>query len=308
MSRVRRRLARSGGAGHDSGGTMRFKKSLIPYGFLLPALILILLFKIIPIFSTLLEGFTFNGSVSLRTYQYLFADPSFWASLWTTLKFNLIITPLQVVLAILLALLVNVKMRGIGIVRTIFYLPVTLSMTVATVLWNIILNPNNGIVNSIITALGGTKQGFFTDANQALWCIVAIASWIGVGYWMMFILAGLKNVDESIYEAAEIDGANWLQRTWKVTLPMIKNSILFVLVADTTTNFLLFAPMQLITKGGPQGSTNVLMYEAYRSAFSYADRPRSSAIVTILLVIIVLISILQFRLLNAGMRKGGTAK
>lgn len=287
---------------------MRFKKSTIPYLFLLPALALILLFKVVPILSTLVEGFTYNGSVSLRTYELLFADSAFWKSLLTTLKFNLVITPVQIVVAILLALLVNVKLKGVGAIRTIFYLPVTLSMTVATVLWNMMLNPNNGIANSILSALGIAKQGFFTDTNQALWCIVLIASWIGVGYWMMFVLAGLKNVDESIYEAAEIDGTNWLQKTWKVTLPMIKGSILFVLVADTTTNFLLFAPMQLITKGGPQGSTNVLMYEAYRSAFSYADRPRSSAIVTILLVIIVTICIAQFRLMNAGREKGGTVR
>lgn len=284
---------------------MKFKKSIIPYCFLLPALLLIVMFKIYPIISTIGEGFTYKGQISLKTYQYLFEDPVFWSSLATTLKFNLVITPVQILLAILLALLVNVKLKGIEVIRTIFYLPVTISMTVATVLWNMMLNPNNGIFNSILSALGAQKQGFFTDANQALWCIVAVASWIGVGYWMMFILAGLKNIDSSIYEAAEIDGAGWLQRTLRVTLPMVKNSILFVLVADTSTNFLLFAPMQLITKGGPQGSTNVLMYEAYRSAFSYADRPRSSAIVTILLFIIGLICRLQFRLLNGGEEKGG---
>lgn len=275
-----------------------WKKNMIPYGFLLPAFVLIGVFKIYPILSTIREGFTFNGEFSFDTYWILFHDPVFWKSLLTTLKFNIIITPVQIILAILFALLVNVKLRGIGVVRTILYLPVTISMTVATVLWNMMLNPNNGIANSIISALGGSKQGFFTDVHQALWCIVVVASWIGVGYWMMFILAGLKNIDESVYEAAAIDGANWIQKTLRITLPMIKSSVLFVLVADTSTNFLLFAPMQLITKGGPQNSTNVLMYEAYRSAFSYADRPHSSAIVTILFLMIVCICLLQFRFLN----------
>ena len=275
-----------------------WKKNMIPYGFLLPAFVLIGVFKIYPILSTIREWFTFNGEFSFDTYWILFHDPVFWKSLLTTLKFNIIITPVQIILAILFALLVNEKLKGIGVVRTILYLPVTISMTVATVLWNMMLNPNNGIANSIISALGGSKQGFFTDVHQALWCIVAVASWIGVGYWMMFILAGLKNIDESVYEAAAIDGANWIQKTLRITLPMIKSSVLFVLVADTSTNFLLFAPMQLITKGGPQNSTNVLMYEAYRSAFSYADRPRSSAIVTILFLMIVCICLLQFRFLN----------
>lgn len=275
-----------------------WKKNMIPYGFLLPAFVLIGVFKIYPILSTIREGFTFNGEFSFDTYWILFHDPVFWKSLLTTLKFNIIITPVQIILAILFALLVNEKLKGIGVVRTILYLPVTISMTVATVLWNMMLNPNNGIANSIISDLWGSKQGFFTDVHQALWCIVVVASWIGVGYWMMFILAGLKNIDESVYEAAAIDGANWIQKTLRITLPMIKSSVLFVLVADTSTNFLLFAPMQLITKGGPQNSTNVLMYEAYRSAFSYADRPRSSAIVTILFLMIVCICLLQFRFLN----------
>ena len=205
-----------------------WKKNMIPYGFLLPAFVLIGVFKIYPILSTIREGFTFNGEFSFDTYWILFHDPVFWKSLLTTLKFNIIITPVQIILAILFALLVNEKLKGIGVVRTILYLPVTISMTVATVLWNMMLNPNNGIANSIISALGGSKQGFFTDVHQALWCIVAVASWIGVGYWMMFILAGLKNIDESVYEAAAIDGANWIQKTLRITLPMIKSSVLFL--------------------------------------------------------------------------------
>ncbi|MDD6448994.1 MAG: sugar ABC transporter permease [Lachnospiraceae bacterium] len=279
---------------------MKFKKASVAYLCLAPALILIALFKVFPIISTILEGFTFNNQWSIQTYKYLFEDPTFWSSLLTTIKFNVVITPVQIIISFLLALLVNVNLKGIGVIRTIFYLPVTISMTVATVLWNMMLNPNNGIINSILVALGGSKQGFFTDVHQALWCIVLVASWIGVGYWMMFILAGLKNVDKSIYESAEIDGANFFRRTVSITIPLIKNSLLFVLVADTSTNFLMFAPMQLITQGGPQNSTNVLMYEAYKSAFQYADRPRSSAIVTILLVIIMLICMVQFRALNGS--------
>ena len=147
---------------------MKFKKSIVPYCFLLPALLLIAVFKIYPMISTIGEGLTYNGEISFKTYQYLLEDPIFWDSLATTVKFNVIITPVQIVLAIMLALLVNVKLKGIGVIRTIFYLPVTISMTVATVLWNMMLNPNNGIINSILMAFGGQKQGFFTDAGQAL--------------------------------------------------------------------------------------------------------------------------------------------
>lgn len=283
---------------------MKIKSKALPYLFIAPTCILILIFKIAPIFSTLLEGFTFNGEYSLKTYQYLFEDPQFWKSLWITIKFNLIITPIQILLALGLALLVNVTLKGIGFFRTIIYLPVTISMTVATVLWNMMLKPDNGIFNSILSSFGIPSQGFLTDSRQALWCIVVIATWIGVGYWMMFILAGLKNIDESVYEAAKVDGANWFTTTAKITLPLIKNSLLFVIVADTTTNLLLFAPMQLITKGGPMGSTNVLMYEAYKSAYQFADRPRSSAIITILLLIIIAVCVVQFKLLSEKKEEG----
>lgn len=283
---------------------MKIKSKALPYLFIAPTCILILIFKIAPIFSTLLEGFTFNGEYSLKTYQYLFEDPQFWKSLWITIKFNLIITPVQILFALGLALLVNVTLKGIGFFRTIIYLPVTISMTVATVLWNMMLKPDNGIFNSILSSFGIQSQGFLTDSKQALWCIVVIATWIGVGYWMMFILAGLKNIDESVYEAAKVDGANWLTTTAKITLPLIKNSLLFVIVADTTTNLLLFAPMQLITKGGPMGSTNVLMYEAYKSAYQFADRPRSSAIITILLLIIIAVCVVQFKLLSEKKEEG----
>lgn len=271
---------------------------LLPYLLILPAFALIILFKIYPIFSTILESVYINGSWTLGTYAKLIKDGTFWNSLLITIKLNVVMIPLQIFLAFMMALLANAMVKGIGVFRTIFYLPFTLSMTVATVMWNIMLNPNNGIINSILGVFGISQQGFLVDAKQALWCIVAIASWKGCAYWMMFILAGLKNIDPAIYESAKIDGANWVTTVLKITLPLIKRVMLFVFVANTTANILLFVPMQMVTRGGPQGSTNVLMYEAYKSAFKFADRPRSAAMVTVLLVLIVSICLVQFRLLN----------
>ena len=121
------------------------------------------------------------------------------------------------------------------------------------------MNPDNGVINSFLNFLGIPSQGFFVDKDQAIWCIVLVATWKGVGYWMMFILAGLKNIDTAIYESAKIDGAGWLTTIVKITLPLIKKVLLFVCVANTTSNILLFVPMQVITDGGPQSSTNVLM-------------------------------------------------
>ena len=120
---------------------------------------------------------------------------------------------------------------------------------------------------------------------------------------MMFFLAGLKNIDPALYEAAKVDGASWFTVITKITIPLLKRVMLFVAVANTTSNMLLFAPMQLITNGGPKNSTNVLMYEAYKSAFRYATRPRSSAIVSILLVMIVLVAVFQFLFLGEEKEK-----
>ena len=276
----------------------RKKMHFLPYLLILPAFSLILLFKAYPIFSTIVDGFRDRGEWTLSVYRRVLADFTFWHSIWITIKINLVMIPLQVFLAFMLALLVNVMVRGIGVFRTIYYLPVTISLTVATILWNMMFNPNSGIINSLLGLMNIPPQGFLISRSQALWSIVAIATWKGVGYWMMFLLAGLKNIDTSIYESARIDGAGWFNTVTRITLPMIKKVMLFVLVANTTANMLLFVPMQMITMGGPERSTNVLMFEAYRSAFRFADRPRSSVIVTVLLIMIVVVCIAQFKLLN----------
>lgn len=273
-------------------------RKVMPYLLLLPALVLILIFKIFPIGSTLAEGFVVKGQVTLDVYTGLFRDPTFWNALWVTIKLNLVMIPLQILISFCLAMLVNVPTKGIGVFRTIFYLPFTVSLTVATLIWNLMFNFNAGVINSFLGIFGIPPQGFLTDKNQALWCIVIIATWKGCGYWMMFLLAGLKNIDTSIYESAKLDGAGFFTTVTRITLPLIRKVLLFVFVANTTANVLLFAPMQLVTDGGPQGSTNVLMYEAYKAAFKYANRPRSAALVTVLLVIIIVVCVFQFKMLN----------
>ena len=274
------------------------KLKILPYVLILPAFALIIIFRIYPIAYTIIESVYVDGRFTLGTYERIFQDSVFWNSLWVTIRVNFVMIPYQVFVSLIMALLVNVTVKGVGIFRTIMFLPFTVSLAVTTVLWNIMLNPNSGLVNSLLGVFGIAQQGFLTDPNQALWSIVAIASWSGCAFWMMFLLAGLKNIDSTIYESAKIDGANWLKSTVSITIPLIKRVLLFVLVANTTANILLFVPMQMITGGGPQGTTNVLMLEAYRSAFRFADRPRSAAMVVVLLFLIVLVCILQFKLLN----------
>lgn len=278
--------------------TKRLAAKTLPYWLIAPAIVLIVLFKLYPIMNTLWGSMNVDGGLSAAHFQALFRDKYFWESFWVTVKFNIILTPLQIFLSLLLALLVNANVPGIGAFRTIYYLPATMSTAVAAIIWSTMLNPNNGVINSLLSFFGIDRQPFLTSDKQALFCIMAITTWIGVGYWMMFILAGLKGVDAEVYSAAKIDGAGWLQTTLKITVPMIRRTLAFVLISDTTINLLMFAPMQIITAGGPRRSTNVLMYEAYKSYFVYADKGRGDAIVSVLLVMIALVVFLQYILVN----------
>ena len=282
--------------------TLAEKKSridLLPYFLLLPALLFALVFKIYPIFFSFYEAFHYQGALSLQTFNSLFADPNFWNSLWVTIKMNIIMIPLQIVISFLLALLVNASLKGIGVFRSIFYLPVTISMPVAAICWSMILSYNNGVANSILGSFFNVEaQGFFTDVNQAMWCVILLCTWKGCGYWMMFYLAGLKGIDQSLHEAAMMDGAGWFRRLFTITIPMLKKTTLFVTVANTSINLLLFAPMKLITDGGPSGTTDVLMYEAYRQAFKCGNYSKGSAITAVVTILILIIVVLQFRLMN----------
>ena len=270
----------------------------VPYLLLLPALLGILIFKIYPIFSAVVTSFIRKGAFSLRTYEILFRDKTFWNSLFVTLRMNAVMIPLQIVVSLILALLVNNAVKGVGVFRSIYYLPVTMAISVASVTWALMMNVNNGVFNSLLSIFGIPKQGFFTDAGQALWSIVIMATWKGCGYWMMYLLAGLKGVDVSLYESAKLDGAGYFTILFRITLPLIRRAMLFVVVANTSANFLLFAPTKLITEGGPQNSTNVLMYEVYKSAFKNGNMSRAGAITAVLLGVIILLVIAQFLMMN----------
>lgn len=288
--------AEAAGRRLKSGKT--FQK-VLPYLMLAPALIFILIFKIYPMVSVSIGSFFRDGKFTFQTYRILFKDKTFWNSLWVTLKMNIVIIPLQVIISLFLALLVNNTVKGIGVFRSIYYLPVTMAISVASVTWSLMMNVNNGVFNSILSIFGIESQGFFTDPKQALWCIIIMASWKGCGIWMMYLLAGLKGVDTAIYESARLDGAGYFTTLTKITLPLIKRTMLFVVVANTTSNMLLFAPSKLITEGGPQNSTNVLMYEVYKSAFRNGNMSRAGAITAILLVIIMITVIGQFKMMNS---------
>jgi multiple sugar transport system permease protein len=175
--------------------------------------------------------------------------------------------------------------------------PVTIPIVGSCIAWGAALNPQ-GPINALLSAIGGNPQPFFTSPAQALACIMVVASWIGIGYWMLFLIAGLQAIPEEIYEASRLDRAGPLRTFFRITIPLLKRPLLFVLVADTVANFVLFVPVQLLTNGGPQGSTTLLMFDAYRTTFGYGSRNLGAAQVVILTLIMLVFVVLQFRLLR----------
>ena len=277
-----------------------------PYLFLLPAMALLLMWRYVPMISGLRESFYSNALsltgakeyVGLDNFTRLFDDPVFWQSLRVTLLFNLIVSPLQTALALGLAVLVNQKRRGIGLFRTILLLPVAISINITSIAWGQALDTNYGLVNGLLEAVGLERQPFLRSAEQALPTMIGIVSWIGVPFWMLFLLAGLQGIPHEVMEAARIDGANRLQAFWQVTVPLLRRTIAFVLVSDTVINFTLFAPPYLLTRGGPEESTNLMMYEAWQRGFTYGDLGASSAMVLVLLLITVVVVAVEFAVLR----------
>ncbi|MCY4465912.1 MAG: sugar ABC transporter permease [Chloroflexi bacterium] len=275
---------------------MRSKQQIIPYLLLTPALVLLLVFNLLPTIATLVES-TFVMSLrsgervfaGFANFERIFKDPIFWKSLQVTVVFSLVVNPLQIALSLGLSILINQRLPGIGIFRSIYLLPVAVSLNVTAIVWRLLLDKNTGMVNGILYQLGIERQPFLHSTEQALWSIILIASWIGVPLWSLFILAGLQNIPPPVLEAAKIDGANAWQSFTKVTLPLLRRVLAFVLVADTVANFLLFAPIILTTQGGPQLSTNLILYETYRRGFLYGDLGASAAMLSVMLLIVFVI-------------------
>ena len=273
--------------------------------FLAPAMALLLIFKVYPIILSLV-GSLFAHSyvkgrqifVGLEFYGKLLQDRIFFQSLRATLVFVAITTPVQIFLALMLSLGIKRSTNVTGVFRSIFLIPIAIALAVSCIIWAIMLNPNQGIVNSFLGFLGIPAQPFFTSPRQSLFGIIIICIWKGVGYWMMFLLTGLQAIPEQLFEAARIDGAKKLATLWHITLPLLLRPLTFVFVADTTSNFLLFAPVYMITNGGPQMSTNLLMYEAFKAGFIHVDIGRSYSIVTLLIAITFTIVFLEMRLLR----------
>jgi multiple sugar transport system permease protein len=267
--------------------------------FIAPAVFLLVTTRLIPLTGALSSSLgTLGDGTLLDTYAYLFSSQRFWNSVGVTLWFVLVIVPAQIVLALAFAAALTERLPAVGLWRTLIFLPVAIPQAVSTIVWGVAFRPTGGLANSALQFIGIGPQPWLTSPDQALYAIMVIASWVGVGYWMMFLIAGLQDIPRSVTEAAALDGAGWWRTFFSIKLPLLSRPLAFVLVANTVANFLLFVPVQVLTRGGPAGSTNLLIHEIYRQAFTFGDATLANAQVVMLSVLMLAIVTIQFRLLQ----------
>jgi multiple sugar transport system permease protein len=273
--------------------------------FLLPAVLALVLFRFLPVYIAVDESLRDrSGALTLETYRHLFTSPQFVDMLQTTLVFNALINPIQVIAALGLALLLNQRLPGTAAWRTIAFAPTALPVAVSAIVWNVAFRSADGPINAVLEAVGLPAQPWLTSPDQAMWAIIIMASWVGIGYWMVFLLAALQEVPRSTLEAAAIDGAGYWRALFHIVLPQMRRQLAFVLIATTIVNFLMFAPIQIMTSGGPTGATNLIMYSAYTQAYRFNDPGLAAAHVVIVMALLLVIVSVQFVLMRARGEEG----
>ncbi len=233
--------------------------------------------------------------VGLDNYIRMFTnDPDFYQALRVTLTYVLIALPLNLIFGLALSLLLNHRLPGISIFRTVFYLPVVLSGVAVSLMWMWLLQPEYGVVNTLLAAIGIEGPRWFWDSDTALISIVLMNLW-RVGGGAIIYLAGLQNIPPHLYEAAEMDGAGVWAKIWNVTIPMLTPTLFFQLVIEAIDAFQVFTAAYIITDGGPARSTLFYMLYMFRTAFQDFDMGYASALAWLMGVIILLFTALIFK-------------
>ncbi len=271
------------------------------YSFTSPWVIGFFLFVLGPMLASIIISFghwdiiTAPEWVGIENYKDMFtSDPLFWKSLRVTMAFTFGLVPLQLILSLLVAVLLNQKVRGLSWFRTIFYLPTVLPIVASSMLWLWILNPS-GLLNFFIKLIGLPAQDWLTSESLALPSIILMSLWGSFGISMIIFLAGLQGVPESLYESAEIDGAGPWRKFFNITLPMISPVIFFNFVMGVIGTFQVFTQGYLLTDGRPNNSTLFYVLYLYRNAFEYLNMGYASAMAWVLFIIIMGATLLILR-------------
>lgn len=280
----------------------KIKNSAIAYLFLLPNFVGFLIFTLIPIVCSMgLSVMEWDSSnpmifVGLENFKRLVTDDTFKISLWNTVYYSVFTVPLTMAAALGLALILNQKMKGINLFRTVFFFPHVASLVAIAVVWNLLFHPTLGPINNILRAMGmANPPGWTASVDWAMPVVIVVSIWKSMGYYMILYLSGLQAIPGELYEAAKMDGANAWQRFKSITMPMLTPTTFFVSIMLTIACFKVFDLVSVMTNGGPGRATNVLVYNIYNTAFVNYEFGYASAISMVLFIIVLAITIIQFR-------------
>jgi putative chitobiose transport system permease protein len=277
---------------------------LTPYMFLIPALLILGIFVFYPLIKVIMYSFqSYNVFtppewIGTKNYENIIKDKAFHAALKNTILYFIIVVPILVVVPVFVAILVNSKLKGIKFFRATYYLPVITSMVVAGIAWKWIY-ADSGLLNYLlVNILHIIKKPipFLTSKNTALYSVMIVTIWKGIGYYMVIYLSGLQAISQDIWEAAEIDGASGLKKHLFITFPLLAPSMAIVAVMSSMAAMKVFDEIYVMTGGGPFNSTKTVVYYLYERAFSQLEMGYASAVGVILFLILLVFSMISIKI------------
>ena len=310
MATMQRRMAT---VGRRRGLSRRDRRGLaVGLAFISPWILGFLAFQVYPFFASLYYSFTFYSVldtpkwIGLQNYQNLLEDPRFRTALYNSTYFALFAVPLGAVVAILMAILLNTKVRGLSIFRTIFYLPSIAPVVATSIVWLWMFNPRNGVINYVLSLAGVRGPGWLGSPQWSKPALILMSLW-GVGSAVLIYLAALQDVPRELIEAAQLDGASRPRQIWHITLPMISPVILFNLITGLIGAFQYFTEVHVMTggSGSPADSTLMLSIYLWQTAFQFFKMGYAAAQAWVLFIIIIAFSTILFRLSGRLVYYGG---
>jgi multiple sugar transport system permease protein len=274
------------------------------YVMIAPTIIGLFILNIIPIFQTIYLSFFKSGAfgkgnifIGLENYKVMFQDEQTWDAVRNTLVYTCLVVPATIVIALLIAVVLNDKVKGKGVFRTIYFIPMIAAPAAVTMVWRWLYNYNFGFINHMLNIFGLDSVKWTENPEIALYSIAVIGIWSSIGYSMVILLAGLQEIPRDFYEASNIDGATPVKQFFSITLPLISPTLFFVSVTSVITSMQVFDVIyMMVDVANPAyGDTVSLVYLFYNNAFKYSNKGYGSAIVVLLLAIIMIITIFQSR-------------
>lgn len=276
-------------------------KHLYGWLLLLPAFLLLSIFTYYPTIATLIDSFYTNKTVirpqkfaGLGNYAYMLKDEVFITTLKNTFYFALGTVPISIALALIMALFINQKIRGRSIIRLAYFTPTILPMVAVANIWLFFYSPEIGLINKTLAFFGYSGVNWLGNSNTVLKALMVMTVWKEAGFFMIFYIAALQSLPKDLYEAAKIEGATSWTSFWKITFPLLMPTTFFVMINALLDAFKLIDPLFILTKGGPDNASNLLLYYIYETAFSFFDYSYAATLTVVLLAILIFLSLFQF--------------